>query len=81
MELSNEMLIKILQGQTIKIEFPALTVSPKELLELRAYQALKKIKAIIEDDSLEDITCFDKIEKIVCLFEEIADGAGTRHDF
>ena len=36
-----------------------------ELAEMRCYQALKKIKAVIEDDSLEDDGCFMKIEEIV----------------
>ena len=44
-------------------------------------QGTAKIKAIIEDDSLEDKECFRKIEEIVCAFEEIGSNGGSRHDF
>lgn len=50
-------------------------------LEGKCYQTLKKIKAVIEDDSLEDAECFMKIEEIVSAFEEIGSDGGLRHDF
>ena len=40
-----------------------------------------KIKAVIEDDSLTDETCFAKIEEIVCILESVGSGGGSRHDF
>ena len=52
-----------------------------DLIELNCYQTLKKIKAIIEDDSLDDPECFYRIEQIVCAFEEIGSDGGNRHDF
>lgn len=52
-----------------------------KLLECRSYQALHEIKRILEDDSLRDPECFEKIEAIVCLFEELGSGCGNRHDF
>ena len=42
---------------------------------------LKQIKAIIEDDSLEDPECFQKIEEIVNTFEMFGSDGGSRHDF
>lgn len=54
---------------------------PAKIVESVCYQTLKKIKAIIEDDSLEDPECFMKIEQIVCVFEDIGSNGGTRHDF
>ena len=45
------------------------------------YQTLQKIKAIIEDDSLEDSECFMKIEEIVQVFEHLGSNGGGRHDF
>ena len=45
------------------------------------YHTLKKIKAVLEDDSLDDVSCFQRIEQIVCLFEEIGSDGGNRHDF
>ena len=44
-------------------------------------QGAGKIKAIIQDDSLEDKECVNKIEKIVCTLEEIGSSGGNRHDF
>jgi len=52
-----------------------------ELLECRSCQALREIKHILEDDSLSDPECFEKIEDFVCLFEELGSGCGNRHDF
>ena len=52
-----------------------------KIVEGVCYQTLQHIKSILEDDSLEDEACFEKIEAIVCLFEEIDSGCGTRHDF
>lgn len=42
---------------------------------------LKKIKAIIDDGSVNDDECFMKIEEIICLFKEIEIDGGNRHDF
>lgn len=81
MELYRDLLIKLLENEEIKIEFPNLNVSPSELIEMRCYNALKEIKAIIEDDSCIDEECFMKIEKIVCLLEDLGSDGGSRHDF
>ena len=42
---------------------------------------LARIREIIRDPDLDDGACFEKIEEIVCLFEEYGIAAGTRHDF
>lgn len=55
--------------------------SPADFVECVCYQTLQKMKAIIEDDSLDDPECFIKIEQIVCSLEEIGSNGGTRHDF
>ena len=81
MELYRDLLIKLLENEEIKIEFPNLNVSPSELIEMRCYNALKEIKAIIEDDRYSDKECFMKIEKIVCLLEDLGSDGGLRHDF
>lgn len=54
---------------------------PDKTTELICYEALCRIKAIIEDDSLSDSQCFHQIEEIVGVFESIGSGVGTRHDF
>ena len=51
------------------------------IVELECYQALRSIKAVLEDESLSDPECFYAIEKIICIFEQMGSGGGTRHDF
>ncbi len=77
MELYKEILLNLLIHNEIKTPL----LNPLELLEHECYNALLKIKTIIEDDSLEDIECFMKIEKIICLFEDLGSNGGNRHDF
>lgn len=48
---------------------------------MQCYQALQKIKAVIQNDSLTDNECFMKIEEIICAFEALGSGGGSRHDF
>lgn len=81
MELYNEILIKILQKQKMVVSFPDIKIELEEMIEAQSYKALKKIKAIILDDSLEDRECFMRIEEIVSTFEEFGIRAGNRHDF
>lgn len=52
-----------------------------EIAQLKCYKALQKIKAILEDDSLEDSECFYRIEENICVFEELGSGCDNRHDF
>lgn len=47
----------------------------------QCYQMLCAIKATLEDDTLDDPTCFERIEQIVCIFEQYAQGVEYRHDF
>ena len=42
---------------------------------------LQKIKMILQDESLDDESCFLKIEEIVSAFEKIGSDGGARHDF
>ena len=41
----------------------------------------EKIKNIIENDDLTDKECFERIEEIVCVLEDIGSDGGGRHDF
>lgn len=81
MELHKEILAQILSQQNVQIIFPDLQLDAAKIVELECYKALQKIKAVIEDDSLEDESCFRKIEEIVCIFEEMGSSGGGRHDF
>lgn len=81
MELYKEILAQILSQQNVEIIFPDLHMNATQIVELECYKALQRIKAITEDDSLEDERCFKRIEEIVCAFEEIGSTGGGRHDF
>ena len=81
MELYKKILAKMLANEETHIIFPNLTIDAAEVVELECYNALQKIKAIIEDDSLCDEECFMKIEELVRLFEALGSDGGCRHDF
>ena len=82
MELYQDILRHILADEKIQVSFPELTNSDStKIVELECYKALAKVKAIIENDALEDSECFQQIEEIVCTFEELGSGGGSRHDF
>ena len=82
MELFQEILRHALANEKAQVSFPGLTdTDAKKIVELECYQALQKIKDILENDSLEDSECFYRTPEIVCVFEELGSGCGNRHDF
>lgn len=81
MELYAEILSHYLSKEGAQIIFPDLQIDAKEIVQLRCYQALQSIKAIIEDTSLADSECFMQIEQIICALEDIGINSGSRHDF
>jgi len=80
MNLYQEILCNLLKSETLEINFPNIPAMAN-LVELKCYEALRKIKEILEDDTLSDKECFWKIEEIVCVLEELGSDAGNRHDF
>ena len=64
--------------QVIKLD-PVLRAA-MEITESQAVKALQNIKKILDDDSLKDPECFQRIEKIVGELEDIGTST-TRHDF
>ena len=81
MELYEEIIIQLLKEHPESFLRRESNASFANLFEHTCYQTLQKIKAIIEDDSLDDPDCFWKIEKIVNAFEDIGSTGGNRHDF
>ena len=82
MELFQEILRHALANEKAPVSFPGLTdTDAAKIVELECYQALQKIKDILENDSLEDSECFYRTPEIVCVFEELGSGCGNRHDF
>lgn len=58
-----------------------LRIDPADLIELASYRALQNIQAIVRDDSLDDVQCYHRIEKIICTLEDLGSDGGGRHDF
>ena len=81
MELLKEILAKIIEKENINITFSNSEIDIAAIIESTCYNALQKIKSVIEDDSLSDKECFTKIEEIICIFETIGSDGGFRHDF
>lgn len=82
MELYQEILCHVLANEKVQVSFPELVNTDViKIVELECYKALAKIKAILEDDALADSECFQQIEEIVCAFEALGSGGGSRHDF
>lgn len=80
MDFLREILIKALENQRIEISCPELTVDAADLVEMRSYAALCKIKEIVDDERLDDQACFHRIEEILLALEFLGSGS-TRHDF
>ena len=82
MELYQEILCHVFANEKIQVSFPEfINTDVTKIVELECYKALAKVKAIIENDALADSECFQQIEEIVCTFQELGSGGGTRHDF
>lgn len=81
MELYKEILVSVLQKRQVRVLFPRLKINASEIVGLECYKALRKIRAILADDRLEDAECFQKIEEIVQVFKQMHAGCGGRHDF
>lgn len=81
MQLEKELLLHLLQNEEIQITFPNLSLDMTQLLENKCFLALRHIREIIRDDTLSDKDCFDKIERIISVFEELGIDTAGRHDF
>lgn len=81
MELYKEILSHVLENEEMHIVFPNITKNLADIVEGECYQAIQKIQAILKDDTLNDQVCSEKIEEIVCLFEDMGISCGNRHDF
>lgn len=53
----------------------------KEIFENECYKTLERIRAVLNDENLNDKECFDRIEKIVKIYESVGSDGGIRHDF
>ena len=81
MELYEQILCRYFDEHKSEIIRGEISAEFHRIVESVAYTTLENIKNIITDDSLSDIECFEKIERIVCEFERIGSSGGSRHDF
>ncbi len=81
MELAVSLLAQFLKEQPLNITFSGFGPASPTLLESASLKALTQIRDILRDDALSDEDCFQRIEKIVCLFESLGVDCGDRHDF
>lgn len=81
MDLYKDILIEVLKKSTVEVRFKNFRFHSDEVVEAECYRALKAIRAILNNDDLDDCECFRRIEMVVCLFEEIGSSGGCRHDW
>ena len=75
-------LIKDMLNENLKViiseALEQMNIDYDKIIELKSIQILQKIKTVIENDSLSDFEC---VERIVRIFESIGSDCGNRHDF
>ena len=76
-----DLLAKLMESGRVEVIFPDMELLPEELVEMKCYSLLLKIRDIIHDESLDDPECYQKIEEIIRIFEATGSGGGVRHDF
>ena len=79
MNLYGEILAEALEGHAVHVTIEGADV--QKIVETACYQALEQIQSILKDDDLDDPTCFQKIEKIIEVYEHLGGSIGSRHDF
>ncbi len=81
MKLIKEILVDVLKKGDVFVTLGNKEADIRQIVNDKCYLALSEIKEIIENPIYSDETCFEKIEKIVCVFESIGSNGGSRHDF
>lgn len=81
MDLLKEILTEALKRSELQVSVTNMDESLEQVAEKECYKALKRIKSVLEDETLDDRECFMKIEQIVRIFEEMGGGVSGRHDF
>ena len=62
----------------LKTTFENCAIDVNNIANTKAITALNAIKEVLSNNNLSD---FDAIEEIVCIFEEYGIDTGDRHDF
>ena len=79
---------QLLEQLETQLQFEAFTheriLTPTQvesIIHTRCYQALCSIRNILSDERLDDAACFERIERILEVFEQLGSDGGSRHDF
>ena len=80
MELLDEILVNALITGKIQTSISA-KEDIRSIVKTECYRIVSENKNIIANDDLDDNECFEKIERIVELFEGNGYNCGNRHDF
>jgi len=81
MDVYKDILVEMLSRSKckVKVEFGNLKLTSADVMvEMTCYHAIKRIREILNDNSLDDFQC---IEEIVLMLENIGTDGGSRHDF
>lgn len=70
-----------LAKEIYKEEGPYLKNDGTNILERESFLILQKIRAVVQDERLDDPECFHRVEEIICLLESAGLDGGVRHDF
>lgn len=79
---------QLLEQLETQLQFEAFTheriltpTQAESIIHTRCYQELCSIRNILSDERLDDAACFERIERILEVFEQLGSDGGSRHDF
>ena len=81
MKKYEQILVKAQENKTVQVVFPNVKLNPTEIVQLNCYQAIEKIRDVLQNEDLEDVDCFMRIEEIVNTLEDLGVDVDGRHDF
>ena len=81
MKMYEQILVKALENETVQVVFPNVKLNPTEIVQLNCYQAIEKIRDVLQNEDLEDVDCFMRIEEIMNTLEDLGVDVDGRHDF
>ena len=81
MEAYRDILAQTLAAEAVRGRLSDLPAEPEVLVEMKCFQAIRRIQEILQDETLNDRECFLRIEEIVCCLEDLGLSCGIRHDF
>ena len=71
-------MLHLLVRYDVSVRFENLDDSIRDLAHMQCMLALHEIRAILDDETLDDFQC---VEAIVQVYEKSAQNGGSRHDF